>query len=245
MSGLGKDWWRVVKALDKLSCFYDDLNSVISLGRDKVLRRVTARNLGKIDGVVLDAGAGNGAMTKAVLLENPNVNLVVMLDFLPEMLKKANVEHSVCEKVIGVFEAIPIRNGSVNGVVMAFSLRDAYDMEAALQNVRRVMKNGGKLAILELGKPDCMFKRFLVSLYWKLISPMLAFLKLGSKGLLAYEIYPTYTKMPENRVLIETIKVFFENVKAEKKMLDGVLLINASAPRTVKYTRQPSVDGLS
>lgn len=228
MPGLGKNWWRVIRALDRLSHFYDELNSVISLGRDKELRRAVARNLGNVCGVVLDAGAGNGAMTKAVLAENPRLSLVVMLDFLPGMLKKADVERSLCERVVGVFEAMPIRSGSVDGVVMAFSLRDAYDVYAALQNVKRIMKEGGRLGILELGKPDCVLKRLLVSLYWKFISPMLAFLKLGRKGLLAYEIYPTYTKMPKNSVLVETIKTFFENVSVEKRMLDGVLLISAS-----------------
>lgn len=227
MLGLGKDWWRVIKALDKLSCFYDELNSVISLGKDKEFRRITARNLGNISGVVLDAGAGNGAMTKAVLAENPNVRLIVMLDFLPEMLKRSNVERSVCEKVVGVFEAMPLRNGSVDGVVMAFSLRDAYDMNAALQNIRRVMKNCGRLAILEISKPDNLFKRFLVAVYWKFISPMLAFMRLGRKGLLAYEIYVTYKKMPENRAFIKLMRMFFENVNVKKKMLDGVLLISA------------------
>jgi len=226
--GLGKDWWRVIRALDKLSCFYDELNSVISLGRDKELRKVAARKLGNVNGIVLDAGAGNGAMTKAVLAENPNANFVVMLDFLPEMLKKADVERSVCEKVIGVFEAIPLRNGSVDGVVMAFSLRDAYDMNVALQNIKRVMKDCGRLAILELGKPDNVLKRFLVALYWRFIAPVLAFIKLGRKGLLAYEIYPTYTKMPKNSELVGLMKTFFGNVRVEKKMLDGVLLISAS-----------------
>ncbi|MCL7395622.1 MAG: class I SAM-dependent methyltransferase [Thaumarchaeota archaeon] len=228
MPGLGKDWWRVIRALDKLTCFYDELNSVISLGRDKELRKFAARNLGNVDGVVLDAGAGNGAMTKAVLAENPNVGLVVMLDFLPEMLKKADVERSICEKVIGVFEAIPLRSNSVDGVTMAFSLRDAYDMKVALQNIKRVMKDCGRLAILELGKPDHALKRFLVALYWRFISPMLAFIKLGRKGLLAYEIYPTYVKMPKNSVLISLMKTLFGNVRVEKKMLDGVLLISAS-----------------
>ena len=228
MLGLGKDWWRVIRALDKLSCFYDELNSVISLGRDKELRKVAARKLGNVNGIVLDAGAGNGAMTKAVLAENPNANFVVMLDFLPEMLKKADVERSVCEKVIGVFEAIPLRNGSVDGVVMAFSLRDAYDMNVALQNIKRVMKDCGRLAILELGKPDNVLKRFLVALYWRFIAPVLAFIKLGRKGLLAYEIYPTYTKMPKNSELVGLMKTFFGNVRVEKKMLDGVLLISAS-----------------
>ncbi|MCS7135959.1 MAG: class I SAM-dependent methyltransferase [Nitrososphaerota archaeon] len=228
MPGLGKDWWRVIKVLDRLSCFYDDLNTVISLGKDKELRRVTARNLGNVNGVVLDAGAGNGAMTKAILAENPNVSLIVMLDFLPKMLKNANVERSICEKVVGVFEAIPLRNGSVDGVVMAFSLRDAYDMNVALQNVKRVMKSHGRLVILELGKPDNVFKKFLVALYWRFISPMLAFIRLGRKGLLAYEIYPTYTKMPDNRKFINLMKTFFKDVNVEKKMLDGILLISAS-----------------
>jgi len=225
--GLGKDWWRVVKTLDRLSCFYDELNSVISLGRDKELRRITARNLGNVSGVVLDAGAGNGAMTRALLAENPNVKLVIMLDFLPEMLKKANVEDSVCERLVGVFEAIPLRDGSVDGVVMAFSLRDAYDMSAALQNIKRVMKNCGRLSILELSKPDNAFKRLLVALYWRLISPMLAFMRLGRKGLLAYEIYITYKKMPENRAFIKLMRAFFESVNVKKKMLDGVILVSA------------------
>ncbi len=228
MPGLGRDWWRVVKALSRLPCFYDKLNTIISLGRDKEFRKITARKLGGVNDVVLDVGAGNGAMTKAMLAENPNMNFIIMLDFLPEMLKNADVERSVCEKVVGAFEAIPLRDNSVEGVVMAFSLRDAYDMNVALQNVNRVMKNYGKLVILELGKPDHAFKRFLITLYWRFVSPMLAFMKLGRKGLLAYEIYLTYTKMPKNGTFIELIKAFFENVCVEKKMLDGVLLISAS-----------------
>jgi hypothetical protein len=57
---------------------------------------------------------------------------------------------------------------------------------------------------------------------------MLSFIKLGRKGLLAYEIYPTYVKMPKNSALISLMKTLFGNVRVEKKMLDGVLLISAS-----------------
>jgi len=223
--GLREDWREVIEALTELIDVYRTLNKIISLGRDRKLRREAARMLSR-NGKILDAGAGEGSMTEAVLEENSQIEFVTMLDFLPEMLRKAGkrIEY---ERVVGVYEFMPFRNEVFSAAVTAFALRDSYDMREALRELNRVIKPEGELLILDLSKPDSKLKRSLIGFYWKFVAPFFAFIILGKKGLLANKIYKTYRRLPENSHLIKLLKEYFGKIENKKLFLDGVIISRA------------------
>ncbi len=225
--GLGEIWPEVIKSLRKLAPVYDRLNRIISLNTDISLRvEGVSGRVGEGE-LVLDAGAGNGIFTEILLMEQPNVRDVVMLDTLPEMLSKAveKVNMKVAHPVVGVFEKIPFRANVFDCVLMGFSLRDAMNMHVALSEIRRVTQPNGKLIVVDLGKPDSFLKRIVIAVYWCLVAPLLAFIRLGFVGLNVFSIYKTYRRLPSNREMRNLLKNFFKEVEVREKVMGGVVIV--------------------
>lgn len=227
MPGLGRDWGKIVKALSKASEFYRALNAAISFGRDRGLRKEAVKGVLKEPKVVLDLGAGDGAMSEVVLSEYPGIELTVMLDFLPEMLERARM-NGRAERIVGLFEQLPFRNECCDAVVAAFSLRDSIDLERALGEVWRVLRNRGMLLVLDLAKPDSPIKRTMIKLYWMIIAPLAAVIRLGRKGAVAFLIHLTYTLHPTTSKLVEIYRRFFGDVWVEERFMGGIMILRAS-----------------
>lgn len=121
---------------------YDLLNKVMSLGREQAWRRSGARYLPS--GRVLDLGAGTGAATPVF-----GDRRVVAVDPVPEMLA-LNPEPS---RVVAVGEALPFRDGSFDGVFSAYVFRNLTSVRDTLGEVSRVLRPGGVLVVVGLGRP--------------------------------------------------------------------------------------------
>ena len=227
MPGLGEDWEEVLQTLRRISRYYRRLNTVVSLGLDSKLRRELVRGRIGEGEIVLDAGAGEGSLTEIILEENPG--LALMLDPLLEMLSRSRL--SSVEKVVGVFESLPLRSASIDVAALSFSLRDSRDMERALTELSRILKEDGRLLVLDLGKPNKLLVDMLFKLYWKLIAPLIAFIRLGVKGVTISEIYRTYRRLPKNIQLIKLVEKFFKKVEWREKLMGGILIISAWKPR--------------
>lgn len=227
MPGLGEDWEKILQTLSRISNYYRRLNTAVSFGLDSRLRReLVGGKIGEGD-IVLDAGAGEGSLTEVILEEKPGLTL--MLDPLLEMLNKSRLIN--VEKVVGVFESLPLRSASLDIAALSFSLRDSRDMEQALSELSRTLKDDGKLLVLDLGKPDNLLTHLFFKLYWRIIAPLIAFIMLGVKGIIISEIYRTYSKLPKNAELIKLVKRFFKKVEWRERLMGGVLMVNAWKPR--------------
>jgi len=237
--GLWDVWPKVIHTLDSIVNIYDNLNKTISLNLDKKLRAEAIRGKITPDARVLDAGAGNGVFTSILLQEQPNVRDVVMLDILPSMLKNTTLtgDSSHIDKVVAVFENMPFREHVFNIVIMGFSIRDAYNMRRALEEVGRILHSDGNLLILDLGKPSNPLLRAGVTIYWRVIAPLIALIKIGRRGLTALAIYPTYKRFPSNRDFKKLLNDFFEGVKLTEKMLGSVIIACCEKPTSKAYKR--------
>ncbi|MEM0440089.1 MAG: class I SAM-dependent methyltransferase [Candidatus Caldarchaeum sp.] len=226
--GLAEDWGRVVSSLEKLAPFYNRFNETISFRTDRTLRRKCVGNK-SVQGVVLDAGSGNGIFSK-ILLENGRDDVeVVLLDVLPTMHKESlkTLPAGKINAVLAAFENMPFREDSFDTVLMGFSLRDARNTESALKEVSRVAKTQGKLLVLDLGKPDDKIKSAFVGLYWRIIAPLIAFIRFGKKGLIASAIHVTYKRLPPNSILRNLTEKYFRTVSLTEKIWGGVIIIEA------------------
>lgn len=120
---------------------YDLLNTILSMGREQAWRRTGIRYLP--EGRVLDLGAGTGAAMPVM-----GGRSVVAIDPVPEMLAL-----NPAVKVVGVGEALPFEDEVFDGVFSAYVFRNLSSVDDTLSEVARVMKPGGALVVIGLGRP--------------------------------------------------------------------------------------------
>jgi demethylmenaquinone methyltransferase / 2-methoxy-6-polyprenyl-1,4-benzoquinol methylase len=230
LAGLGSHYWgEVIEVLRSIIPVYDRVNRVISLGKDEEYRvhgihgRVVQGNF------VLDAGSGYGNMSRVALAEAGGDARIVMYDPIPEML--ANVKNFLPDKDAalssGVFEYMPFRDNTFDAVLCGYSLRDAIQLRQAIAEMHRVLKVGGRLVIVDLGKPDNAMARAMVSAYLKYFLGIFAYLVAGKAGLKFRTLYGTYLRWPRNSELEAMLKEKFSRVQFDKGIMGGAVIIAA------------------
>lgn len=127
---------------DRIVGRYDLLNRILSLGREQSWRRSALRHLP--DGPMLDLGAGTG-VAQPLFGDRP----VVALDPALEMLRRNPTPF----RVVAVGEALPFRDESFSGVFSSYVFRNLDSLPRTLEEVRRVLVPGGRLGVVDLGRP--------------------------------------------------------------------------------------------
>ncbi len=230
MSGLGSRYWgEVIEVLRSIIPVYDRVNRVISLGKDEEYRLQGIRGRVAPGNVVLDAGSGYGNMSRVALSEAGGDARIVMYDPIPEMLAyvKNYLPDSQAALSSGIFEFMPFRDGTFDAVLCGYSLRDAIQLQQAIAEMHRVLKAGGRLVIVDLGKPDGSVSRAFVSIYLKYFLGLFAYLAAGKAGLKFKTLYGTYLRWPRNSVLDSMLKAKFSRVLFDKGMMGGAVIIAA------------------
>lgn len=138
---------------DRLAPRYDLLNTVLSAGSDARWRRRTARATGLgPGGRALDVACGSGKLT-AELRRLAGGGLVVGLDFSARMLGVAAREAPGAFRVRGDGLRLPFADGVFDAATVAFGLRNFADPELGLREMLRVLRPGGRAAVLEFVRP--------------------------------------------------------------------------------------------
>jgi demethylmenaquinone methyltransferase/2-methoxy-6-polyprenyl-1,4-benzoquinol methylase len=207
---------------------YDKVNRVISLGKDETYRKQGIRGRILPGNLVLDAGSGYGNMSRAAISAAGEIS-IVMYDPIPEMLANAKNYFPGTDASLssGVFEFMPFREGVFDAVMCGYSLRDAIRLRQAIAEMHRVLRGGGRLVIVDLGKPDGSFQRKLVSAYLKYFLGIFAYLVAGKAGLKFRTLYGTYMRWPKNAELDAMLKEKFSKVEFEKGMMGGAIIVAA------------------
>ncbi len=157
---------------------YDFLNHLLSLGVDYSWRRTMIRRaLGKDERALLDVACGTGDVALALRRYRPRAR-IVGLDFSPGMLelarKKSARVGAGLELVAGSAEALPFPDASFDLVTIAFGIRNVVDRQKALREFYRVLKPGGRVAVLEFSQPPQPWFRMLYDFYFARILPLVA-----------------------------------------------------------------------
>ena len=230
MSGLGSRYWpEVIEVLRAIVPVYDRVNRVISLGKDEEYRKHAIGGRVVPGNVVLDAGSGYGNMSRAALAEAKGDAQIVMYDPIPEMLANVRSYFGTTHPTLssGIFENMPFRDNTFDAVMCGYSLRDAIDLKKAISEMHRVLKPGGRLIIVDLGKPDNALKRWMVATYLKYFLGISAYFVAGRAGLKFKTLYGTFLQWPRNSELEEMLKAKFQKVVFDKGMLDGAVMVAA------------------
>jgi len=158
---------KVREMFTEIAPRYDFLNHLLSLEQDRVWRARTARRLRPIlqqrDARALDLCCGTGDLAFALARQGPAQ--VIGADFSHAMLERANAKSRANARnrkattgaPVAFCEAdalrLPFADGSFDLVTTAFGFRNLANYESGLQEIQRVLRPGGTLAILEFTEP--------------------------------------------------------------------------------------------
>jgi demethylmenaquinone methyltransferase / 2-methoxy-6-polyprenyl-1,4-benzoquinol methylase len=154
---------------DRIAPVYDAMNRVMTAGLDQRWRRETARAVVLPGDAVLDACCGTGDLALAAAREGGRVT---GLDFSERMLERARKKAAGLEWVEGDMLALPFSDGAFDAATVGFGVRNVDDLGRGVAELRRVLRPGGRLAILEITQPTGALRPF-YRLWFDRIVPLL------------------------------------------------------------------------
>lgn len=163
---------------DPVAVRYDAVNRVLSLGRDTRWRRAVCAHLypGRPEGALLDVACGTGDQLLALVRGGCRYHTLTGLDVSRKMLEQARQKPLLMRYAIrwvqGSAAAMPFENRAFDAVTLSFGLRNMPDRTAALREIRRVLKPGGRLALLEFSMPEHGLMRRLFDVYRAVVLPL-------------------------------------------------------------------------
>jgi demethylmenaquinone methyltransferase/2-methoxy-6-polyprenyl-1,4-benzoquinol methylase len=150
-ASLDKQPHEVAAMFDDVAAKYDRTNDVLSLGQARAWRRAVAEAVDARPGqLVLDLGAGTG--TSSLPFEAAGAD-VVPCDFSIGMLAEGKNRHPELALTAGDATRLPFADNSFDSTTISFALRNVQDTGAALRELYRVTKPGGKVVICEFSTP--------------------------------------------------------------------------------------------
>lgn len=212
-----------------IASHYDRANSTFSFGLHQYWNQQLIRAVGSSK-CLLDLCAGTGEIAFGYLKKNPQAE-AILLDFCPEMLSVAQAKGASFrdrfEIVQADAQAIPLANSSVDGVSIAYGIRNVKDPERCFQEVYRVLTSGGRFGILELTRPTSRLPRIGHRCYTRFILPLLG--KLAANNLEAYKYLASSVEMFSTpSVLIEGLRAAgFQNIQSRPLTFAAATLLTA------------------
>ena len=187
---LKKDQETISSMFDSIAPTYDRLNHLLSFGIDRSWRRRLVRWV--VESVpaggqakVLDVACGTGDVSIALKRQGLDVTGA---DISEQMLAIARTKAGDIEFIYGNAAGLPFDDGAFDCVTIAFGIRN-FDMRArCITELRRVLKDGGILAIVEFSIPRNRLWRGLYTMYFKHVLPTIG--RLISKQAYAYTYLP-------------------------------------------------------
>lgn len=142
---------EIAAMFDGVAARYDRTNTVLALGRDRMWRRETRAALGLMPGeLVLDLAAGTGVSTQE--LQRAGVR-AVGVDLSLGMLATGRQARPDVTLVAGDALSLPFADAVFDAVTISFGLRNVVDTEAALRELFRVTRPGGRMVVCEFSRP--------------------------------------------------------------------------------------------
>lgn len=196
---------------DHIASTYDSVNRILSFRQDVRWRKIVARTVPTEANIaVLDVATGTADLLITIGEMCPQVTRAVGVDIAENMLSCG--EKKICELGLssrmhvekGDARKLPFGDQQFDVVTIAFGIRNVVGIEGALQEMKRVLKPGGRLIILEFSLPKNWFFRMVYLCYFRYALPFIG-------GMLARNI-------GAYRYLNRTVEEFF-SVEAFSELL--------------------------
>ena len=202
---------------------YDRLNHILSFDVDKLWRKRVVRIVRKLGAKhIMDMATGTGDLAIA-MAKKIDGSTIYGADFSSEMLAvaKQKIEHLGLSERISLTECnaedIPLEDEAVDVATVAFGVRNFEHQREALTEIKRTIRKGGYLVVLEFSNPKCAFVRWCYRFYSHRILPAIG--RLVSKHSTAYTYLPDsidkFASPKEFSALLE--EVGFDNIKRKSQ----------------------------
>ncbi len=213
----------VAAMFDRIAPRYDRLNRLLTFGVDRGWRRRTVAALGLRPGErVLDLACGSGDLAEAAAAAGARV---IGLDFSAGMLRVARARQSAlgpydaCTLVRGDALALPLAERTIDAVVSGFALRNFVDLGAALAESARVLRPGGRIALLEVDRPASALLRLGHAVYFRRVVPLLGAL-FADRDAYAY-LPESAAYLPDEPVLLAMLRAAGFTTLRKRSLLGG------------------------
>lgn len=228
---------KVREMFSRLAWRYDLVNDIMSFGMHRRWKRQTvqlALDRQKSLARLLDLCCGTGDIGFRAEEWSPGATVVVGADFTLPMLAVARRRKLEKERRTSFVQAdalcLPFRAGSFDAVTVGYGLRNIADPQGALAEMRRLLAPGGRVVVLDFGKPENPVANALYQAYLRTMMPAVGWLFHGDPE--------TYLYIPESLKLfpaqrgIERLmrEAGFVNVRYENRLLGTMGLNVGEAP---------------
>lgn len=159
---------RVREMFDTIAPRYQIVNRMMTFGLDSRWRRQAVRSLGlPARSVVLDVAAGTGDLSAEARRQGL---VAVGVDLSMGMLQadRHNAASAQCDAA-----GLPVASASVDGVLCGYALRNFTDLPACLGEMARVLRPGGRVALLEVAEPPAGLTRVGFDMWFNHIVPVI------------------------------------------------------------------------
>jgi demethylmenaquinone methyltransferase / 2-methoxy-6-polyprenyl-1,4-benzoquinol methylase len=212
----------VVGMFNRIAPRYDLLNRALSFGQDVLWRRRVAHAVAKNPVTnYLDVATGTGDLLFDVLARLPHVERAVGLDPAAAMLTRARAKAErrgsrTPEFVEGDALALPFGDSTFDAVTVGFGIRNMASVDGALREMRRVLKPGGRLYVLEFSLPSRRWVRWPYLFYFRHILPRVGGAMSGDSSAYRY-LNKSVEAFPYGRDMTQIMgRAAFRNVSAHE-----------------------------
>ena len=211
---------QVAGMFDRIAYKYDFLNHLFSMGIDKGWRRKAIRSIHDIHpSLILDVATGTGDFAMAAMAIHPEkVTGIDISEGMLEVGRKKMAEAGLEDRIhleYGDSETMRYEDNSFDAITCGYGVRNFENLEKGLTQMHRVLKPGGKVAILEFSRPKTFPVKQLYYFYFRYIMPKMG--KMVSKDATAYTYLPESVMVfPEGKEFTAIMeKCGFRNAKAQ------------------------------
>jgi demethylmenaquinone methyltransferase / 2-methoxy-6-polyprenyl-1,4-benzoquinol methylase len=195
---------------DQIAGRYDFMNHFMSLGIDHIWRRIALRQLKSLKPKnMLDVATGTGDFAiRANKTLNPDTITGIdisegMLELGRQKIEKLGLSHKITLQA-GDSETITFPDETFDAITVAFGVRNFENLEKGLSEMRRVLKPGGKVVILEFSNPTAFPVKQLYNFYFRYITPVIG--KYIAKSEAAYSYLPDSVKaFPQGKAMVSIL----------------------------------------
>lgn len=224
---------QVAQMFDNIAFRYDFLNSLLSLGIHKGWRKKCVKLLTENDPkTILDVATGTADFAIECVKINPQQIIGVdisegMMKFGREKIKKAGLDKLITLQY-GDAETLDFNDDTFDAIVVGFGVRNFENLEKGLVNLRRVLKPGGKLVVLEFSNPRNGFIKWVYNFYFNKVTPFIG--RMFSKDIRAYTYLPESVKaFPDNERFIDILNKLGYTHTSFKSVSFGIAAIYSAS----------------
>jgi demethylmenaquinone methyltransferase / 2-methoxy-6-polyprenyl-1,4-benzoquinol methylase len=207
----------------RIAGHYDLMNRLMTGGQDiRWRKRVIELARLRSDSYLLDVGSGTGDLAREALASFPQAQ-VISLDFTLEMMRAGQKDRALNFSSADAL-CLPFNDSSFDAVVSGFLMRNVIDLQKALREQYRVLRNGARIVILDTTPPKRNILSPLIWLHMHVVIPVLGGLLTGARE--AYRYLPESTErfITAEDLASRMISVGFRKVNFQRLMFGTIAI---------------------